>query len=97
MFFEYSILYFWVLLIFIVDIQEFIKLDNKDRFLASMKGTFVSERQDGPRYALLYHLGNFFVEIEINVARNEIRRIRPFNSSFLLEPYLAELSLDIIT
>lgn len=79
-----------------MDIQNFIKLDNDERVKAALSSTFITERQDGVMYILLYHLGNFFVEVKFNVEKTEISRIRPFNSPSLLEPYLEDLDIRVI-
>jgi len=80
-----------------VDIHNFINLDNNDRIKAALKSTYITERQDGAMYTLLYHLGDFFVELKFNTEESEISHIRPFNSPFLLEPYLEHLDIKVIT
>ncbi|HEY0667007.1 MAG TPA: hypothetical protein VGD22_02455 [Sphingobacteriaceae bacterium] len=79
-----------------MEIQNFINLTHEERIKAALTSTYITERQEGTLYTLLYHLGNFFVEVKFNVEESGISKIRPFNSPFLLEPYIENLDIRII-
>lgn len=78
-------------------LYEFNALNEKEKLtFVKETGTFLMYRMEGVVVSLhLYHAGDFFVEIWLNMEDNEIEFIRTFKSTKCLQPYLDEISVTV--
>ena len=77
-----------------MNIYEFIKLSETEKGAAIWDGEFLAERLSNEQRYALYHLGEFFVEVEYNPKENKLNSLRPFKTKKLLEPCLDQKDLN---
>ena len=77
-----------------MNIYEFIKLSEIEKGTAIWDGEFLAERFSNEQRYALYHLGEFFVEVEYNPKKNKLISLRPFKTKKLLEPYLHQIDIN---
>lgn len=55
---------------------------------------FLSQRKESERiFVSLYYAGDFYIELWVDTLTHELGRIRTFNTTLLLEPYLQSIQL----
>jgi len=77
-----------------MNIYEFIKLSDTDKGVAIWDGEFLAVRFSNDHKYALYHLGDFFVEVEYNPKKNKLISMRAFKTKKLLEPYLNMIDIS---
>lgn len=60
------------------------------------EGDFVADRWERNCYILLYQVFSFYVEIWYERDLNQIKKLRSFNSTNQLKPYLEEINISEI-
>jgi len=79
-----------------MDIYRFLLLTRQERAELVFSTRHLAKRIEPGSTMLLYHLGNFYVEVHLNTAEDVVERVIPFKCTELLEPYLSEVSFDDI-
>jgi|APFEC2959095171_1045051.scaffolds.fasta_scaffold00121_28 hypothetical protein len=82
-----------------LDIYEF-NLLNRQEQVSYMydQCTFLMQRKEDDRSRVnLYHAGDFFVELWYDTLTHQLGRVRSFNTTLLLEPYLENLALPSVS
>ena len=79
-----------------MDIYRFLLLTRQERAELVFSTQPLGKRIEPGSTMLLYHLGNFYVEVHLNTAEDTVERVIPFKCTDLLEPYLSEISFDDI-
>jgi hypothetical protein len=72
---------------------DFIKLSLTERAFLVQQGMLIAGRQHSNQKMLLYWLNDFYVEVTYDCKEQIITRLRPFNNTRLLEPYIDDISL----
>jgi len=57
------------------------------------EGAYIGKRKEGELSILLYQLEGFYVEIFYRKHRSQIKSIRSFTTTVLLEPYLTQIDI----
>ena len=76
-------------------IYEFnqLSLDEKVN-VSSLEGTFLHNRIWNEYGINLYGFGGFYSEVWYNQDTNKVDKVRSFNNTSLLEPYLDDIEVD---
>lgn len=80
-----------------MSVFEFINLSLDERANAILKGTLIANRYTTEQMMLLFTLEDFFVEVTYDLTDNQVTRIKPFQSSRRLAPYLDSIDISEIT
>lgn len=67
---------------------------NRRAEIVWRNGSYLSVRHDGGHSVVLYHMGEFFVEVYYSPEDNQVKTVRGFKSKAYLEPYLERVSLQ---
>jgi hypothetical protein len=63
---------------------------------AIWEGVHIDERTDLEHWILLYHLGDFYVEVFYHKAKNVIVKYNAFKTTERLKPYLNQIDISSI-
>ena len=76
-------------------IYEFnqLSLDEKVN-VSSLEGTFLHNRIWNEHGINLYGFGGFYSEVWYNQKTNKVDKVRSFNNTSMLEPYLDDIKVD---
>ena len=77
-----------------MNIYEFIKLNDIEKGAAIWDGDFLAVRMANDHRYALYHLGEFFVEVQYDPKKNKLISIRPFKTRKLLEAYVDMIDIS---
>jgi hypothetical protein len=76
-------------------IYEFNQLSIDEKVIAaSMEGTFLHNRIWEEYGVNLYGFGGFYAEVWLHRPTNKVERVRSFNNTSALEPYLDDIKID---
>lgn len=59
-------------------------------------GVYIGKRRVGRRTMLLYQLESFYVELCYRKYRCSVNHVHCFQSTSLLDPYLAEMDVEVL-
>jgi hypothetical protein len=77
-------------------IYEFNQLTLEDKvYTASNEGTFLHNRIWEEFGINLYGFGYFYAEVWYNQKNNTVDKVRSFNNTDMLEPYLVDIKIDM--
>lgn len=76
--------------------QQFNKLSAAEQEIAVWYvGVAVADRRENDNRYLLFQLDSFYIEIAYSITLNTVTRIIAFDDMELLEPYLANIQIDL--
>ncbi len=78
-----------------MELYEFNVLTKDEKTaLVWSKGDYVADRKERDCFILLYQVFSFYVEIWYVTAENKINKLRSFNSTNQLQPYLEVIDIS---
>jgi hypothetical protein len=78
-----------------LSLEEFNALNEFDQAEAIWDGTFLAEREENGLVVRLYSLGTFYGEVFYDTYTNKILRLKAFNTTSELVPYLAHIKFNL--
>ena len=76
-----------------IGLYQFKVLTLNEQAKLLWNGAYLGKRVENELIVQLYSVSDFFAELYYHPFKNEIVRIRPFNSPDLLQPYLTGFDL----
>jgi hypothetical protein len=77
-------------------IYEFLALDEIEQAEAVWAGVMIADRIEGEHRLILYQLDSFYIEIWYNMEDNEIQKVRSFENTEQLQPYLSQIDISVL-
>lgn len=74
-------------------LYDFRLLEENEQWNAIWGGVHIGERTDDKHWILLYHLGDFYVEVFYDKQKTVIVKFNPFKSTERLHPYLNQIDI----
>jgi hypothetical protein len=78
-----------------LSLEEFNALNEFDQAEAIWDGTFLADREENGLVVRLYSLGTFYGEVFYDTYTNKILRLKAFNTTSELVPYLAHIKFNL--
>jgi hypothetical protein len=78
-----------------LSLKEFNALDQHDQAAAIWNGTFLADREENGLVVRLYSLGTFYGEVFYDAHTNKILRLKAFDTTSQLTPYLAHIRFNL--
>jgi phage gp29-like protein len=78
-----------------ITLYDFHGMNTQEKADAIWQGQYISSRIDGESTVQLYNLGSFYAEVFYDAKSNEIKKIRAFKTTQLIEPYLSNIKLSL--
>jgi hypothetical protein len=76
-------------------LTEFNKLSTHDQEEVIWNGTFLADREENGLIVRLYGLSEFYGEVFYDANTNRVLKVRAFNSTNNLVPYLAHIKFSL--
>lgn len=76
-------------------LNDFNNLDENEKANATWQGTFLADREENGLIVRLYSLDAFYVEVFFDDRANKILRLRAFDHTGQLVPYLAHIKFNL--
>jgi hypothetical protein len=81
-----------------VSIIEFNEMTTDEKAWYLWHGATFLHVYEKPEYRInLFYLNNYYIELSYNIAGNRVDSIRAFTSIQLLNPFLENISISILT
>jgi hypothetical protein len=74
----------------------FLALDEIEQAEAVWAGVMIADRIEGEHRLILYQLDSFYIEIWYNMEDNEIQKVRSFENTEQLQPYLSQIDISVL-
>lgn len=78
-----------------LSLEKFNALDQHDQADAVRNGTFLADREENGLVVRLYSLGTFYGEVFYDAHTNKILRLKAFDTTSQLVPYLAHIRFNL--
>jgi hypothetical protein len=78
-----------------LSLKEFNALNQFDQVEAIWNGTFLADREENGLIVRLYSLGTFYGEVFYDAHTNKILRVKAFDTTSQLVPYLAHIKFNL--
>ncbi len=72
-------------------LYEFISLNNREQREAAEDGMYIGHREDDKYKIILYQIDAFYVEACFQKEKFVLKKLIPFSTTELLEPYLDQI------
>ena len=77
-------------------LNEFKALDQQEQQEVIWEGVHIGERADPEHWVLLYHLGDFYVEVFYHKEKNALVKYNAFKATERLRPYLDQIDISSV-
>ncbi|MGE5520990.1 MAG: hypothetical protein ACM3VS_13750 [Candidatus Dadabacteria bacterium] len=76
-------------------LSDFILLNANEKKIALLHlGILIGKRKINQRQVFLFHLNNYYVEMDCNMSTKEVKEFRASPQTDLLDPYLETIRID---
>jgi hypothetical protein len=75
--------------------DKFFKLNKHDQEEAIWNGTFLADREENGLIVRLYGVNNFYGEVYYDAHTNKVLRVKAFDTTIHLLPYLAHIKFSL--
>jgi hypothetical protein len=78
-----------------LSLEKFNALNDQEQAEAIRSGTFLADREENGLIVRLYSLGSFYGEVFYDTHTNKILRLKAFDTTSQLVPYLAHIKFNL--